>query len=91
MSGLDQVEEAWTAVRSGFVEAFELADAGHWEEIDKVPALQGGPALITKTLHIHFPDEVLPISSHTHLLHFLHALGDNHLSAAHSGSWHGRR
>lgn len=72
----DSVEEAWREVRSGFVEALQLAEAGAWEQLDRVPAVQGGWALLTKTLHLYFPDQVLPICSHAHLSHFLRVLGD---------------
>lgn len=72
----DSVEEAWEAVRSGFVRAIELAEAGEWEEIDAIPALRGGPALLAKTLHVYFPERVLPIFSHAHLSHYLRALGE---------------
>jgi hypothetical protein len=77
------VDEAWDALRSGFVEAFGFADDGQWDEIDEIPALRGGGALLAKTLHMYFPNEVLPIASHTHLLHFLQILAES--SAATSG------
>jgi len=70
------VEEAWEAVRGGFVEALALAGEGRWEEIDRIAALRGGPALLTKTLHVYFPDEVLPVYSHAHIAHFLRELGE---------------
>jgi len=72
----DSVSEAWRAVRSGFVRAIELEEAGEWEAIDAIPALRGGPALLAKTLHVYFPEEVLPIFSHAHLSHYLRALGE---------------
>ncbi len=72
----ETVEEAWVAVRAGFIEAFGLAAEGRWEEIDAIPALRGGPALLAKTLHLFFPEQVLPICSHAHLTHFLTALGE---------------
>ena len=70
------VEEAWSAVRAGFIEALAYADADEWDEIDRIQALRGGPALLAKTLHVYFPDELLPIFSHAHLTHFLRALGE---------------
>lgn len=70
------VEEAWDAVRSGFVELLGLAGEGSFDELDGIDALRGAAALRTKTLHMYFPDEILPISSKPHLEHFLHALGD---------------
>jgi AAA domain (dynein-related subfamily)/EVE domain len=70
------VEEAWAEVRAGFVEALALAEASEWDAIDRVPALKGGPALLAKTLHVYHPEEILPICSHAHLVHFLRALGE---------------
>jgi 5-methylcytosine-specific restriction enzyme B len=61
------VEAAWEAVRAAFVHALELADEGRWDEIDAIPQLRSGPALLTKTLYTYFPDDVLPIYSATHL------------------------
>lgn len=63
--------EAWEAVRAGFVQAFQLAKENDWSEIDDIPALRIGPALRTKTLHIYFPQEVLPVYSLSHIKHFL--------------------
>jgi hypothetical protein len=65
---------------------FRLADEGRWDEIDKIPAVQGGPALLAKTLHIYVPDEVAAISSHTHLLHFLRTLGESSAATAGRGA-----
>ena len=70
------VEEAWEAVRAGFVEALALAGEDRFEEADDIKALTGAAALRTKTLYMYFPDALLPISSKAHLDHFLHALGD---------------
>jgi MoxR-like ATPase len=53
-----------------------LAEAGAWDEIDKIPALRGGPALLTKTLYVYFPDELLPVCSHAHISRFLRKLGE---------------
>jgi len=70
------VEEAWEAVRAGFVKAIELAEAGEWGAIEAIAALHPGPALLNKTLSAYFPDQLLPINSQAHLRHFLHRLGD---------------
>ena len=35
-----------------------------------------GRALVTKTLPLYFPTELLPINSQTHLRHFLRGLGE---------------
>jgi hypothetical protein len=72
----DTVEEAWRTVRAGFVQALHDADRGNWGAIDGIAALRGGPALLAKTLHVYFPDQVMPIYSHAHLTHFLRALGE---------------
>jgi hypothetical protein len=80
------VEEAWGAVRAGFVEALTKADTGQWEEIDPIPSLQGGPALLTKVLYVYFPDDVLPVYSHAHLAHFLKELGDEQIASDSLGS-----
>jgi 5-methylcytosine-specific restriction enzyme B len=70
-------QAAWTAVRAGFLQAFELADEGRWAEIDQIEALYRGPALKLKTTHLYFPDEILPVYSTAHLRHFLHRVGEH--------------
>jgi 5-methylcytosine-specific restriction protein B len=80
------VEEAWAAVRGGFVEALERAATGEWDELDRIPALRGGPALLAKTLHLYFPDEILPVYSHAHLTGFLEALGEERRSFDNRGT-----
>lgn len=71
----DTVENAWHAVREGFVEAFEKANADAFTDIDGIEAISWGPALRTKALHCYFPDQLLPITSITHVRHFLRLLG----------------
>ena len=66
--------EAWARLRSEFVEAFELAAGGHWERIDELETLGLGPAVKLKSLHVYFPDELLPVCSTAHLRHFLRTL-----------------
>ena len=66
--------EAWARLRSEFVEAFKLAAGGDWERIDELETLGLGPAVKLKTLHVYFPDEVLPVCSTAHLRHFLRTL-----------------
>ena len=68
------VTEAWTRLRSEFVEAFRLAERRDWERIDELETLGRGPAVKLKSLHVHFPDQVLPVYSTDHLQHFLRAL-----------------
>jgi len=72
---------AWQAVRAGFVKAFELGASGEWDAIDEVDAISSGPTLRTKTLHCYFPDQLLPISSIQHIVHYQHCLGDHEASA----------
>ena len=69
------VEQAWQEVRGAFVKGFELAEAGEWAAIDLLKPILAGPALRVKTLHIYFPDKVLPVASRPHLLHFLKQFG----------------
>ena len=67
--------EAWDALRGEFVKAFDLAEQGKWEQIDEIETLARGPAVKLKSLHLYFPDEVLPVYSTAHLRHFLRSLG----------------
>ena len=67
--------EAWDALRGEFVKAFDLAEQGKWEQIDELETLARGPAVKLKSLHLYFPDEVLPVYSTAHLRHFLRSLG----------------
>jgi hypothetical protein len=70
------VEEAWNAVRTGFVKAIEYAETGLWDEIERIAALRSAPALVNKTLWAYFPDALMPINSQAHLRHYLRELGD---------------
>ena len=67
-------QEAWEAIRAGFVEAFELARSGDWNAIDQVEHLSWGPAMRLKSLYLYFPDQVLPVYSRDHLRHYLNML-----------------
>ena len=69
------VDDAWNAVREGFVEALALAGKGEWAGIGQIEALRSGPALVNKTLAAYFEGQLLPINSQNHLRHFLSALG----------------
>lgn len=74
-------QEAWEAVRSGFCKAFEKASRGEWDTIDDIEGLDSGAALRTKTLCCYFPDDLLPISSAAHMVHFLKLLGNDTATA----------
>lgn len=73
-------QEAWEAVRSGFCKAFEKAKHGEWNNIDDIQEIEWGLALRTKALYCYFPDEVLPVFSIQHIVHFLKLLGNDELS-----------
>jgi len=81
-SAYGSVEQAWEAVRNGFVEVFARASRGEWDTIDDIAALQGGPALRIKTLYIYFPTEILCVCSHAHIKHFLLRLAPDALDPA---------
>ena len=70
------VDEAWSAVRQGFVDAIAAGEAGDWSAVEAIQALRSGRALVCKTMHLYFPTQILPINSSTHLRHFLRGLGD---------------
>ncbi len=81
-SAYGNVEQAWEAVRSGFVEAFARASRSEWDTIDDIAALQGGQALRTKALYVYFPTEILCVCSHAHIKHFLQRLAPDALDPA---------
>jgi 5-methylcytosine-specific restriction enzyme B len=66
--------KAWGEIRAGYVEAFELAKRGEWEAVDEIAALRAA-AIAAKSLHVYFPDDVLPVFSRAHLRHYLKLLG----------------
>jgi 5-methylcytosine-specific restriction protein B len=70
-------QTAWEAVRAGFVQALELAVQGRWLEIDGIAALRTGAALTLKTLHIYFPEAIVPIYSRDHLRKFYRVLTES--------------
>ena len=74
-SRFPSLEEAWTTLRSSFVEAFRMADEGSWETTDYLPALEYGPSLRAKSLHIYYPKEILPIYGRETLRYFLRFFG----------------
>jgi 5-methylcytosine-specific restriction protein B len=71
-------QDAWEAVRSGFLRAFELAGEGRVAAVDDIDVLRSGPAVTAKALFVYHPAELLPIYSQMHVRHFLHRLtGDS--------------
>jgi 5-methylcytosine-specific restriction enzyme B len=71
----DNEHDAWEAVRGAFLQAFQCADAGRWDEIDEIEPLHRGAGLLAKTLWVYFPDDMLPITSSSNLRHFLRVAG----------------
>ena len=69
------VEEAWTGVRAGFVDAFRLAGEGRFEEIGQVSAISAAISLSTKAVYCYFPDDLLPVCAGAHQEHFWKLLG----------------
>jgi 5-methylcytosine-specific restriction protein B len=69
------VDEAWTAVRAGFVRLFAAVAAGDIDALGDLAPLDWAPALTIKAVSIYFPDAVMPIQSHAHLEHFWTLLG----------------
>ena len=69
------VEEAWEAVRAGFVRGFELARAGRWSDIDAIPAIANATALRAKTYCTYFLEEHLPFFAGVWQAHFYDVLG----------------
>lgn len=72
------VEEAWSAVRQGFVDAFSLAERNQFDGIWGIEALYGAPSLRTKALYMYYPEKFIPVCSSTHLHHFLDRLGQQY-------------
>jgi 5-methylcytosine-specific restriction enzyme B len=48
--GYSSKEEAWNAIRAGFLPAFDLAKSDRYAEIDTIEAIERGFAIQTKTL-----------------------------------------
>jgi 5-methylcytosine-specific restriction protein B len=69
------IEEAWSAVRTVFVEILDLASQGQFDETDDVKVLTGAQAVRAKLLYLYFPDELIPVTSKEAIDHFLQSLG----------------
>ncbi|MDP2896011.1 MAG: hypothetical protein Q8Q12_05555 [bacterium] len=67
-------QEAWKEVRAGFLEAFQKAEAGQWDDIDEILSINPAHAFRMKVLYLYFPDEVIPICSRGDLRRFLGVL-----------------
>ena len=64
-----------TQCATAFIQAFDLAHHGQWDEIEEIEPLTRGAALLTKVLWVYFPDDLLPITSSENLRHFLRVAG----------------
>ena len=69
------VDQAWEAVRTGFVRGFELASRGEWSAIDEIPAIQPGASLRAKTYATYFLEHHVPFYGTHWQAHFYRALG----------------
>ncbi len=82
-------QEAWEAIRGAFVNAFQLAQRGQFDEIDALKPFRNGYALVVKVMYVYFPEHFLPIYSAVHTEHFLQML--NHPLKGRSSEWRGVR
>jgi 5-methylcytosine-specific restriction enzyme B len=48
-------QEAWQAVRAGFVKAFDLAAEERFAEIGSIDAISSALSLVTKSVYTYFP------------------------------------
>lgn len=71
----ESVDEAWDSVRGGFKQLVECCEAGEWEKIDQITALEGANVLRTKYAACLYPDALLPILSESHLRSLHESLG----------------
>ena len=67
--------QAWEAIRAGFVEAFTLGAEGRWAEVDEIQAIKPGTTLRTKTMYVYFVDQLLPFFSSATQRQIYSALG----------------
>jgi 5-methylcytosine-specific restriction protein B len=77
LPGLTDAGEAWPALRADLIRAVDLASKGRWDDLDPLPAAGYTPALRTKWLHVHFPNEVIPIYTFGQLVHFIEKIGSS--------------
>ncbi|UCZ90705.1 McrB family protein [Gordonia sp. WA4-43] len=74
-SGYSDVSEAWAALKAGFRTMLDLAQNNDWASTSEIDILRGARTVRLKSLFLYFPSQVLPIYSHTHLVHFAQSLG----------------
>jgi 5-methylcytosine-specific restriction protein B len=74
-SGFGTVDAAWEALRSGFIKMFDLAQQGDWTSTSEIDILRGAKVVRLKSLYLYFPNDVLPVYSHSHLTSFASLFG----------------
>jgi 5-methylcytosine-specific restriction enzyme B len=80
------VEQAWAAIRDGFVQILSLAENGQFDDVDDIKALTSAPAVRTKLLYMYFPGDLIPVSSKGDIDHYLQAIGEEPASSAVRGN-----
>lgn len=84
---LPSLPDGWNRVRDGFVRALDLAASRDYAALESVEPLNWAPALSAKTLATYFPNDFVPISSHTAQQHFWTLLdGDGEIGWGPTGS-----
>lgn len=74
--------EAWSSIRNAIVEALKLAGNGQIDQVDDLDVLKGMSAAKLKTLHLYFPDEIIPIYAKGHIVEYLKRLGDSNVPSS---------
>ena len=88
-SAYQNEQAAWEAIRGAFVNAFQLAQYGQFDEIDTLEPFKRGYAIVVKVMYVYFPEKFLPIYSADHTAHFLQVL--KHPLIGRSSEWRGVR
>ncbi|TMD58980.1 MAG: hypothetical protein E6I91_21130, partial [Chloroflexi bacterium] len=88
-SAYQNEQVAWEAICGAFVNAFELAKQGQFDEIDALEPFKRGYAIVVKVMYVYFPNQFLPIYSADHSAHFLQVL--NYPLIGKSLEWRGVR
>jgi 5-methylcytosine-specific restriction enzyme B len=74
--------EAWRELRREFVVALHAVRSGELAELDTLPLLRWGQALVTKTLATYAPDTFLRVYSSEHIRRFIRLFGGEPLPGA---------
>jgi 5-methylcytosine-specific restriction protein B len=76
-SAYSDKDAAWEAIHGEFLRLFELAKTQNWQQIHSEGLFDKGSLTKLKTLHVYYPDHIMPIVAIKHLKHFLMLLGDD--------------